>query len=59
MCHFQGTRQTEAECLLIKVSEGIISEEIVPETNIDNSKAVVEVVSEEEGERFLWWLEII
>ena len=34
-CHFQGTRETEAERLLIKISEGIISEEIVPKTIVD------------------------
>ena len=50
MCHFQGTRETEAERLLIKISEGIISEKIVPETNIDNFEGAAEVVSEEEGD---------
>ena len=49
-CHFQGTRETEAELLLIKISEGIISEEIIPETNIDNFEGAVEVVSEEDGD---------
>ena len=44
-CHFQGARETEAERPWIKVSEGIISEEIVPETIIDNSKEAAEVVS--------------
>ena len=49
-CHFQGTRETEAEHLLIKISEGIISEEIIPETNIDNFEGAAEMVSEEEGD---------
>ena len=49
-CHFQGTRETEAKRLIIKISEGIISEEIVPETIIDNSEGASEVVSEEEGD---------
>jgi len=49
-CHFQGMRETEAKHLLIKISEGIISEEIVPETIIDNSEGAAEVVSEEEGD---------
>ena len=43
-CHFQGTRETEADSQLIKVSEEIISEAL-----IENSKEAVEVVSEEAG----------
>ena len=49
-CHFQGMRETEAERLLIKISEDIISEEIISETIIDNSEGAAEVVSEEEGD---------
>ena len=38
MWHFQGMRDTEADRLVIKISEGIISKEIIPETIMDNSK---------------------
>ena len=55
-CHFQGTRETAAERLLIKISEGIISEEIVPETIINNFEGAVEVVSKKRAIWFLWWL---
>ena len=53
--HFQGTQETEAERLLIKVSDKIISEEIIPKTIINNSKEAAKMVSEEEGDT-LWWL---
>ena len=49
-CQFQGTRETEAEPLIIKISEGIFSEGTIQETSIDNSEGAAEVVSEEEGD---------
>ena len=47
---FQGTRETEAESLLIKISEGTMLE-----TSIDNSEGAAEVVSEEEGNMVSMW----
>ena len=49
MCHFWETRESEGDCLLIKITEGIFSKEIIPETTIDNFEGAAEVVSEEEG----------
>ena len=42
--HFQGTQETEADSLLIRVSEGIIKEATYPNTR----EATKEVVSEDE-----------
>ena len=49
-CQIQGTRETEAEPRLIKISEGIFSEGTMQETRIDNSEGATEVVSEEVGD---------
>ena len=43
-------RETEAEPLLIKISEEIFTEGTMEETIIDNSEGAAEGVSEEEGD---------
>ena len=45
ICYFQGTRETQAETLLINVSEGIMREAITRAT-----KDPTEVVAEDEGD---------
>ena len=49
-CQFQRTRETEADPLIIKISEEIFSEETIQETSSDMSERAVEVVSKEEGD---------
>ena len=44
LCHFQGTRETEADSTLVQVSEGIMREAIGP----NSREATEEVVSEDE-----------